>query len=127
MSKYDHHRISSHGKAVGDVMARVAEKGRARLAAQGLTGIGLPTLRDEMCTSCACRPGTVPNGCAQTQMDFLKAVVEGIPFYCHAPKDGRLCAGWAAARAEHAARPMPPEVIQLANEWEFSPPDEPSQ
>lgn len=51
------------------------------------------------CDDCALRRGTRPNGCAETQMDALKCVLEGIPFYCHKgiaesedPK--RLCAGW---------------------------------
>lgn len=30
--------------------------------------------------TCACQPGSVPNGCLQTQLDFLKAAAEGMPF-----------------------------------------------
>lgn len=105
-------------------MARVAELGRKRLEAEGLTNLGLPTIRDEMCPSCACRPGTVPNGCLQTQLDFLKAVVQGDRFLCHAPMDGKACAGWIAARAEHASRPLPQQITDLAAAWEYSPPDD---
>lgn len=84
----------------------------------------LPMLRDEMCKTCACQPGAVPNGCLQTQMDFLKAVVEGGRFLCHAPNDGRMCAGWVRARAELVANPLPPEVQKLVAKYEYSPPDE---
>jgi hypothetical protein len=52
------------------------------------------------CGECAFRAGTDPNGCVETLMDAVKAIVEGVPFYCHkkfAP-DGSpelLCAGFA--------------------------------
>lgn len=120
----DHHRVTPTGRALGKALARIAELGRARLRALGLADVGLSTIRDAMCSSCACRPGTVPNGCLQTQLDLLKAVTQGDMFLCHAPKDGRACAGWVAARAEHAARPLPPQIIELAAGWEYSPPDE---
>lgn len=119
----DHHRVSAQGRAIGDAMARTAQHGRTRLQAQCLAGINLPGMRDDMCPACACRPGTVPNGCLQTQLDLLKAVVQGDPFLCHAPKDGRMCAGWVAARAEHVARPLPKQAVELAEAWEYSPPD----
>lgn len=89
----------------------------------GLIGIKAPGLRDQMCASCACRPGGVPNGCLQTQLDLLKAVCEGKPFLCHAPKDGRMCAGWAGVRAEHVADPMPAPIQAIVERWEYSPPD----
>lgn len=120
----DHHRVSEEGRQLGRLTAAMAERGRAILEAQGLSGIALPGLRDEMCASCACRPGTVPNGCLQTQLDFLKTVVEGKPFLCHAPHDGKLCAGWAGARAEHVARPMPAAVVAMTEAWNYSPPDD---
>jgi hypothetical protein len=119
-----HNRVTPQGQAMGKSNARMAELGRLKLESTGLTNLNLPMLRDDMCKSCACRPGTVPNGCLQTQMDFLKAVVEGKPFLCHAPNDGRMCAGWVRARAEHVANPMPPEVQALIAKWEFTPPDE---
>jgi len=120
----DHHRISEEGKKLGRLSASMAEVGRARLAAAGLAGVDFHRLRREMCASCACRNGTVPNGCLQTQLDLLKTVVSGDPFLCHAPKDGRLCAGWVGARAEHVARPMPPQVVEMLGLWEYSPPDD---
>jgi hypothetical protein len=120
----DHHRVSVEGKQLGRLTSAMTERGRARMQAEGLLGINLPGLRDEMCASCACRAGTVPNGCLQTQLDLLKTVVEGKPFLCHAPKDGKACAGWVGARAEHVARPLPAAVIAMTNAWEYSPPDD---
>lgn len=111
---------------MGKNAARLAELGRKRLEAEGLTDLSLPMLRDEMCKTCACQPGAVPNGCLQTQMDFLKAVVEGGRFLCHAPHDGRMCAGWVRARAEIVANPLPQPVQELIAKWEYSPPDEPA-
>jgi hypothetical protein len=81
-------------------------------------------LRTDMCKTCACQPDVVPNGCLQTQLDFLKAATEGRPFLCHAPKDGRMCAGWVRARAELVANPLPPEAMELIAKWDYSPPDE---
>jgi len=122
----EHHRVSGDGKALGLLSSWMAVFGRARLDAAGLSAANLPTVRDDMCASCACRPGTVPNGCLQTQLDLLKSVVEGKPFLCHAPKDGRMCAGWAGVRAAHVARPLPPSVIAITEAWEYSPPDPPN-
>lgn len=119
-----HNRVSEEGRQLGRLTAAMAERGRAILESQGLRGIDMPGLRDEMCASCACRPGTVPNGCLQTQLDLLKTVVEGKPFLCHAPHDGKLCAGWAGARAEHVARPMPAAVVAMTEAWNYSPPDD---
>lgn len=122
----DHHRVNPQGQALGKSSARLAELGRQRLQALGLVDLGLPTLRDEKCKSCAARAGTVPNGCLQTQLDFLKAATEGRPFLCHAPADGRICAGWAQARAQIAATPVPQAVADLLARHEYSPPDEPT-
>lgn len=119
-----HHRVSPTGQQMGNNAARLAELGRRRLEAAGLTGLGLAAMRDEMCSSCACRPGTVPNGCLQTQLDLLKAAVEGERFLCHAPKDGRMCAGWLRVRAQIVAEPLPPEAQALVARWQYSPPDE---
>lgn len=118
-------RVTAEGQGIGRSVAKLAERGRALLSDKGLSGLGLPGARDDMCASCACRPDTVPNGCLQTQLDFLKSVVEGVPFLCHAPKDGRMCAGWIAARAAHVARPLPSGLQDAVKQWEFSPPDEP--
>ncbi|MBI2724628.1 MAG: hypothetical protein HYX42_00095 [Polaromonas sp.] len=121
-----HSRVTPQGQAMGKTAARLAEHGMTRLQAEGLADLNLPMLRDEMCKTCACRAGTVPNGCLQTQMDFLKAVVEGQPFLCHAPQDGRMCAGWVRARAEVVANPMPRQVVELLAKVEYSPPDDPA-
>lgn len=122
---HEHHRVSEQGKQLGRVMSRLAERGRELLGAMGLLNLNLPGARDEMCATCACRPGTVPNGCLQTQGDLLKTLVEGKPFLCHSPKDGRLCAGWVASRAALMRLPEIPEPLRaLAAQWEYSPPDE---
>lgn len=119
-----HSRTCETGMAIGALTARMAELGARRLANDRLINLGLPGIRSEMCKSCACRAGTVPNGCLQTQLDFLKAVVEGEKFLCHAPKDGRICAGYIFARAEYAARPLPDSIKAIIAGWEYSPPDE---
>ena len=120
---YDHKRVSPQGQAMGKSAARMAELGRALLAAHGLDSVQAPMLRAEMCKSCACQPGSVPNGCLQTQLDFLKSVHEGTPFRCHAPMDGKICAGWTRARAMVVDNPLPPQIVELLNKWEYSPPD----
>lgn len=119
-----HSRVTPQGMAMGSTAARLAELGQARLVEMGLHEVKGPRLRDEMCKTCACRPGTVPNGCLQTQMDFLKAAAEGVPFQCHAPHDGTLCTGWVRARAELVANPLPPQAMALLKRYDYSPPDE---
>lgn len=116
-------RVTPAGMALGRSTAKLATVGRKLLADAGLMDMHLPTVRNEMCKSCACRPGTVPNGCEQTQMDFLKAIIQGDRFLCHAPKDGRVCAGWVAARAAVAEKPIPIELRLLVACYEYSPPD----
>ena len=122
-----HNRVTPQGQAMGKSAARLAELGRARLTEMGLDGIKGGNLRGEMCKSCACQPGSVPNGCLQTQMDFLKAAAEGKQFLCHSPRDGRLCAGWVRVRAELVANPLPPQALALLAKYEFSPPDDDSE
>lgn len=119
-----HSRVTPQGRAMGKSSSRLAERGLQRMEAEGLTNLGLPMLRDDMCQSCACKPGTVPNGCLQTQLDIMKSASEGRPFMCHAPKDGKLCAGWARVRAELVANPLPADVVALLDRWDYSPPDE---
>lgn len=119
-----HERVTPQGMAMGQNAARLAELGRERLKELGLDGVEGPRLREEMCKTCACRPGTVPNGCLQTQMDFLKAAAEGTPFLCHSPNDGSLCAGWIRARAELVANPLPTQVMAMLAKIDYSPPDE---
>lgn len=122
-----HHRVTPGGKAMGRISAGLAEFGRQRIEAAGLAGVSVPTVRDKMCASCACKRGTVPNGCPQTQIDFMKSVVEGVPFLCHAPMDGRMCAGWLRVRAEIVANPLPENVHAILARWEYSPPDDVSE
>lgn len=109
---------------MGKSAAKLAELGLSRLKAMGLDKVKAPTLRDGMCKTCACQPGSVPNGCLQTQLDFLKAAAEGHPFLCHSPHDGKLCAGWVQVRAELAANPLPPQAMDLLAKHKYSPPDE---
>lgn len=121
---HDHHRVSPEGRAAGAVMAKLADAECRALAARH-------DEPDDRCKTCAFRAGTVPNGCAQTQLDAAKAVVEGAPFMCHAHKNAsgnydRICHGWFAVRrivnrARAAGAPLPETAP-----WEFSPPDEPS-
>ena len=119
-----HNRVTLQGQAMGRNATRLAALGAKLLEAQGLAGVKAPRLRETMCKTCACQPGSVPNGCLQTQMDFLKAAAEGTPFMCHSPHDGRMCAGWVRARAQLVANPLPPEAMALLAKYEFSPPDE---
>lgn len=114
----DHSRVSPEGRALGEQMARLTDKAAATLAAEGEP--------DERCKSCAFRRGTVPNGCLQTQMDAMKAVIEGVPFLCHQhDRKGTPCHGWFAARVAlkraDKARGVP---FAAKCQWEFSPPDE---
>lgn len=120
----EHYRVTPAGKAMGKNAARLADLGRQRLRALGLASVKAPLLREAMCKTCACRLGTVPNGCLQTQMDFLKAAAEGVPFLCHAPRDGKLCLGWLRVRAELVANPLPPKAMALIEKWDYSPPDD---
>lgn len=119
----DHSRVTLQGQAMGKTATRLAALGLQRLQAQGLADLQAPMLRQDMCKTCACQPNTVPNGCLQTQMDFLKSAAEGRPFLCHAPKDGRMCAGWVRARAELVANPLPAQAMKLIEKWDYSPPD----
>lgn len=83
---------SEEGAALGRELARLCDNAEAEVRQRH------PRPR---CADCAFRLGTRPNQCAETVMDALKAVMEGVPFYCHlGVEDGeaeRLCAGWAIA------------------------------
>ena len=111
-------RVTPEGRALGEQMARLAAKA---LAKQKLR---FPKMAD-MCASCAFRPGTIPNGCPQTQMDALKAVMEEVPFLCHqSPRDDHgqyteLCVGWLASYSELSLSGAP----KIECPWSFSPPD----
>jgi hypothetical protein len=119
-----HSRVTKSGRALGEISAVLAEFGRERLEEFGLANVKGPALRDGMCKTCACQLGSVPNGCLQTQMDFLKSAAEGRPFLCHSPANGSICAGWVRARAEVVAEPLPQGLMDLLGKWEYSPPDE---
>lgn len=105
------------GRAAGAQLVRLTEP-----AVQRLVAAGEP---DERCKSCAFRPGTVPNGCPQTQLDALKAVVEGVPFLCHqADRERMPCHGWFAARvAILEAEQQRGAKLDVVCPWEFSRPD----
>ena len=118
-------RVTQQGQAMGALTAKLANRGLRRLESMGLAAVEGAGLRGQMCKTCACRPGSVPNGCLQTQLDFLKAAAEGEKFLCHSPMNGKLCAGWAQVRAELVANPLPKRVIALIDKHEYSPPDEP--
>lgn len=107
---YDHHRVTSEGRAAGEQTAALYDKAEASL--------GDTADPDERCKTCAFRAGTVPNGCAQTQMDVMKCVVENIPFYCHQDTK-RICHGWFTMRC--ALKGKIPAGTTVP--WELSPPD----
>ena len=105
---HDHHRVSPEGRAAGFKTCMLIEPIVQKLAREGEP--------DERCVSCAGRYGTVPNGCLQTQADFIKAVCEDVPFMCHARK-GKICHAWFAAGVALDGK-------TVACPWAFSPPDE---
>ena len=109
---------------MGRSASRLAELGKQRLEEFGLADVKGPGLREDMCKTCACQLGSVPNGCLQTQLDFLKSAAEGKPFLCHAPLNGQICAGWVRVRAELVANPLPHAVTEMLAKHEYSPPDE---
>lgn len=122
----DLERVSPAGRALGGRVAAMAEAGE-RIIVAALGDRPMPReirIRSSMCPTCACRPGTVPNGCAQTQMDLLKAASEGGSFACHSPLDGTLCRGWAAVRAFVVRHPLPRRMRRALQRHTYSPPDE---
>lgn len=88
-------RVSAVSIEAGQHLGRLGDSAALKLAAQGEA--------DERCKSCAFRPGTLPNQCADTISDAVKCVVEGSPFHCHVDKypwgEPAICHGWFAARA----------------------------
>ena len=113
----DHSRVTPEGRAAGFSTARLVEPAVADLVRQGE--------RDERCKSCAGTLGTVPNGCLQTQLDFVKAVAENVPFLCHqADRKGWPCHAWYAARvAINQADKRRGTKLQVKVPYDFSPPD----
>ena len=116
-----HNRVTKEGQQMGQNASRLSDLGFTRLQKMGLHAVDAPRLRKDMCETCACRLGTVPNGCLQTQMDFLKSAVEGKPFFCHSPSNGSLCTGWVRVRAEIVANPLPNEIAEMLAKWEYTP------
>ena len=113
-------RVTPEGRSLGAQMVRMTEPIIAELASKGEP--------DRRCKSCAFRTGTVPNGCPQTQLDALKAVIEGVQFDCHQPDTATgFCYGWFAARASVVrAEQKRGRKLAVQCPWEFSPPDEPA-
>lgn len=116
---HDHHRVTPEGKAMGADMAKLADAEWRALAATGE--------EDDRCKTCAFRAGTVPNGCPQTQLDAIKAVLEDVPFMCHSHTDSkgrcdRICGGWFAVRRIADRAEKSGKVLPQAP-WEFSPAD----
>lgn len=120
MSEQTPNRVTPEGRAAGFQLAMLTEPAIADLVREGEP--------DERCKSCAFRLGTVPNGCIQTQLDALKAVVEDKLFMCHqADRKGKACHGWFAARvAVDRAELERGTKFPVECPWDFSPPDEPS-
>lgn len=114
---HNHKRVTPEGRAAGEQLVRLTEPAIEMLAAEGEP--------DERCRSCAFRLGTVPNGCAQTQLDALKCVVENIPFMCHqADRKSLPCHGWFAARVRiRRSEERTGRKLGVTCPWELSPPD----
>lgn len=80
------------GRALGLEVARLVDAEEARLK------IDTPGLHPR-CVDCAARAGTLPNGCEETLMDFLKCAIEGRQFNCHkgvpeGETPSEPCRGW---------------------------------
>lgn len=115
---HDHHRVTPEGRLLGEQTARLYDIAKGRLSEP------IPVTRltelTERCKTCAFRAGTVPNGCAQTQLDVTKCAAEGIPFYCHT-HPGQLCRGWAVTRA--GLHGILDGMRDLTKDTKLSPPD----
>jgi hypothetical protein len=88
----------------------------------GLDDMAREGVPDTRCGTCAFREGTVPGGCVQTQADALKAILEDVPFMCHAHEENgkftHICHGWLAARV-HTGLDAP--VVKCPWPWSGSP------
>jgi hypothetical protein len=111
---HDHHRVSPEGVALGVSMAKMYD-----IAERNLGDMADP---DDRCKSCAFRAGTVPNGCAQTQLDISKCVAENIPFYCHQVR-GQLCHGWVTVRIGLGRKLDMLGMAEQTKDVPLSPPD----
>lgn len=87
-------RVTPEGHELGKLLAKFCDEAEpvARLVAPDLP---------PRCQSCAFREGRhLANGSPATTMDAVKAVIEGVEFYCHQQVVGEdrsehLCSGWA--------------------------------
>lgn len=114
MSAPIHDRVTPAGQRLGEQMSRLTDTEVGKLISMG------EWKKDERCKSCAFRFGTVPNGCVQTQMDAIKAVLEKKTFGCHVEGHGMgVCMGWFAAMQAKGG----PNRKAIECAWEFSPPD----
>lgn len=113
----EHNRVSPEGKKMGEQMARLCDRESKKFIAEG------EWTEDERCASCAFRLGTVPNGCLQTQLDVMKAVMEHEAFFCHMvdTPGTKVCAGWFAS--VQAVKHKPKVICP----WPYSPPDDETQ
>lgn len=80
------------GRELGAHIARMVDVEEARLRES------FPDMHPR-CVDCAARAGTIPNGCEETLMDFLKSAIEGVQFNCHkgvpdGEKPSEACRGW---------------------------------
>lgn len=111
---HDHSRVTPEGRALGEQMAKLYDIAEKRLGDQVDPG--------ERCKTCAFRAGTVPNGCAQTQLDISKCVAEGIPFYCH-QHQGELCHGWSTTYIGLGETLEALGMAEMTRDTKLSPPD----
>lgn len=115
----EHNRVTPEGKRCGEMVSRWTDTEVGKLIAEG------EWEKDERCASCAFRHGTVPNGCPQTQLDAIKAVLEKKTFACHVARDGKeagehVCMGWFAAMQMKGG---PTKRAAVECDWPFSEPD----
>lgn len=113
---HEHSRVTPEGKRCGERVSRMTDNEVGKLIATG------EWTKDERCATCAFRFGTVPNGCPQTQLDIIKAVLEKQTFCCHVARDGveagqHTCMGWFAAMQGVRTSPA------VECPWPFSDPD----
>lgn len=85
-------RPTEAGRALGREIARLVD-------AEEKKQLQLFPDQHPRCVDCAARAGTIPNGCEETLMDFLKCAIEGVDFMCHkglreGEKPHRPCMGW---------------------------------
>lgn len=90
-------RPTPQGYLLGAVLAAAADRG------EPIARLSDPTMPPR-CKSCAFTQGTIPNGCPETVLDAMGALIETIPFRCHQHFDDDgdpmdICSGWIFAMA----------------------------